>query len=515
MKLVTSEQMRQIDREAIEVRGIPGEELMENAGRGIAEKILGSVNLFPGEWRVAIFCGKGNNGGDGFVVGRYLKDAGHKIEIYYMGPVDKLSHGARLNYDRAVENKINLNEIDSVDKLPENLECDLIVDAVFGTGFEGAPRGLSKDIIEYINRQKALVASVDLPSGLNADNGQYEGAVVQADYTFTLALPKYGQYLSPGRELAGEVHVIPIGIPEEDIAKFDLKNNLITPEFVVENLPSRKPDGHKGDFGKLMILAGSTGLTGAAAMTGESALRCGCGLVKVACPKTVQPVLAAKMTEVMTYPLPDVAKKGALALRGLGEVRKLCDEHDAVVVGPGIGRHHETAELVRRFLEKNDKPAIVDADGLNALSGYVDNLKEIKVPLVLTPHPGEFKRLSGNDLPDDFHERMEVARKFALEFDVVLVLKGSPTVVAGPDGQVYVNPTGNDGMATGGSGDVLSGIIGSLLAQVTPADTAALCGVYIHGLAGDIAAAELTRTAMIAGDMITCLPETFRILNDY
>jgi len=286
MKLVTSELMRQIDREAIKVRGIPGEELMENAGRGIAEKILNSVNLLSAEWRVAIFCGKGNNGGDGFVVGRYLQKAGHKIEIYYMGQDDKLPHDARLNFDRAVENKINLNEIDSVDKLPENLECDVIVDAIFGTGFEGAPRGLSKDIIEYVNRQKALVVSVDLPSGLNADNGQYEGAVVQADYTFTLALPKFGQYLSP-----------------------------VTPEFVVENLPNRKPDGHKGDFGKLMVLAGSIGLTGAAVMTGESALRCGCGLVKVACPRTVQPVLATKMTEEKRRPGSSRAWRSAKIVR--------------------------------------------------------------------------------------------------------------------------------------------------------------------------------------------------------
>jgi hydroxyethylthiazole kinase-like uncharacterized protein yjeF len=512
MKLVTSELMRRIDREAIDKRGISGDILMENAGCGIAEQIPKVVDGFHTERRVAVFCGKGNNGGDGFVIGRHLHKAGHDVAIYFLGPLDELSADARRNFDRAAGTGIKLTEIKGIGDLPQALECDLIIDAVLGTGFSGAPHGPAAEIIDYINNQDTEVVSVDLPSGLNADNGSCEGSVVCADYTFTLALPKYGLYLTPGREMAGVVRVVPIGIQDDVIEQFGLKIELITPDFVTDNLPLRKPDGHKGDFGKLMVLAGSTGLTGAAAMAAESALRSGCGLVKVGCPLSVQPVLATKMTEAMTYPLPDVARKGALALRGLGEMRKLSDEHDAVVVGPGIGRHRETGEVIRRFVAKLDKPCLIDADGLFALSGHTEILKETKARLVLTPHPGEFVCLSASDLPTDFHERIKIAQKFAAEFGVVLVLKGSPTVVAEPNGTAYINQTGNNGMATGGSGDVLSGIIGSFLAQGMTAVDAAVCGVYVHGLAGDIAAEELTPRAMIAGDMIRFLPNVFQIL---
>ncbi|MBN1213442.1 MAG: NAD(P)H-hydrate epimerase, partial [candidate division Zixibacteria bacterium] len=280
MKLVTSAQMRAVDREAIENQGIPGPELMEHAGRGIAEGILENLIENPDETTAVIFCGKGNNGGDGFVIGRYLHQAGVNVVIFYIGSPDKMSPDARLNFDRAGKLGLDLFEVKSIEELPEELDCDIIVDAVFGTGFEGVPRGLTKDLIEYINWQDAHIVAVDMPSGLNADNGQHEGAVVAADYTFTLCLPKYGLYLSPGRELSGTVETVPIGVPDEIIEKFNFKNELITPEYVFETLPERAPDAHKGDFGKLFILAGSTGLTGAASMAGESAARSGAGLVK-------------------------------------------------------------------------------------------------------------------------------------------------------------------------------------------------------------------------------------------
>jgi len=512
MKLVTSAQMRAVDREAIENQGIPGPELMENAGRGTAEGILENLIENPDETTAIIFCGKGNNGGDGFVIGRYLHQVGVNVVIFYIGNPEDMSPDAHLNYDRAGELGLDMFEIKAIEDLPEELDCDIIVDAIFGTGFEGAPRGLTKDLIEYINWQDAHIVAVDVPSGLNADNGQYEGAVVAADYTFTMALPKYGLYLSPGRELSGTVETVPIGVPDEIIEKFDFKNELITPEVVFESMPERAPDAHKGDFGKLFILAGSTGLTGAAAMAGESAARSGAGLVKVGCPKTVQPVLAIKLTEVMTAPLPDVAKKGALALRGLGEIRKYIGEHDALVIGPGIGRHRETFELVRRLLDKLDRPAIIDADGLNALAGHTEIIRESKAPLVLTPHPGEFKNLTGRAVPDNFEEKADLVREIAAEYNCVMVLKGSPTLVADPNGICYFNQTGNCGMASGGSGDVLSGLIGSFLAQGLEPLEAALCGVFLHGLAGDLAAEELTERALIAGDIIDYLSDAFEML---
>jgi len=461
---------------------------------------------------VSIFCGKGNNGGDGFVIGRYLHKAGVAVTIYFVGPIEKLSEDGRLNFDRAAGQGVSLVQINSISDLPDRIESGCVIDAIFGTGFTGSPRGLTAEIIEYLNCQSGCVVAVDVPSGVDADNGRHQGVAVQADYTFTLGLPMYGLYVSPGRELAGAVQTVPIGIPDSVISKFDLKVELITPEMVAGLIPARKPDGHKGDFGKLFVLAGSTGMTGAAAMAAKSALRSGCGLVKVGCPRTVLPLLATLVMEATSHPLPDVAKKGALALRGLGEARVLASEHDAVAVGPGLGQHHETRELVRRFMLKLDKPAVVDADGLNALVGHLEVLKEAEGRTILTPHPGEFKRLAGETVPSDIHERIDVSRKFAHDHNVVLVLKGSPTVVADPSGVCYVNSTGNCGMATGGSGDVLTGAIGSFLAQGRSCLDAALCGVYFHGLAGDLAAEELTERAVIAGDMIDFLPEAFAVL---
>jgi len=515
MKLVTAEQMRMVDKEAIEGRGIPGPELMENAGRGIAEKIRDMILRDPKDKKIAIFCGKGNNGGDGFVIGRYLHQYGAAVTIYFPNPPDKLSSDAALNYNRATELNIDMVGIESIDQLPENIEADFIVDAVFGTGFTGAPRGLLGEMIEYINDSDIFVIAVDCPSGLNVDSGQHEGAVVTAEYSFTLALPKIGMYHSPGRELSGYTEIIPIGIPGDVIESFDIKENLMTPEMIAAMLPARKPDGHKGDFGKLFILAGSTGLTGAAAMAAEASARSGLGLVTVGCPHSLNPILEIKLTEAMTYPLPDVGKRGALAKRGLGEIRKKIAENDAVIIGPGIGRHFETSELIRRLAPSIHKPAIIDADGLNAFEKDRSAFEADHAGLVLTPHPGEFKRLIDGDIPDDLSGKFDLIREYARKYKAVIVYKGSPSVVVDIDGQLYLNPTGNDGMATGGTGDVLSGIIGSLLAQgVSPLESA-VCGSFIHGLAGDLAASEYGQRSLIASDLIEFLPDAFKIIESY
>ncbi|MEA2031049.1 MAG: NAD(P)H-hydrate dehydratase [candidate division Zixibacteria bacterium] len=515
MKLVTSEQMRRIDSETINNYGIPGPKLMENAGSGIARWVADNVIVGIEKAKVTVISGKGNNGGDGLVVGRHLFEMGADVNVLFVGPIDKLSSQTKLNFDRATDIGMNLQEVTSVDDLPEQLECNYLIDAIFGIGFKGAPRGLTGELIDYINNQgNTTVISVDIPSGLNADIGQYEGAVVRADFSFPLALPKCGLFVSPGRELAGVVRVIPIGIPEEVIDKFDLPVELITSPMVSAKIPERKPDGHKGDFGKLFVLAGSTGMTGAASLSASAALRCGCGLVKIGCPRTVLPIIASLVTEATSWPLPDVAKKGALALRGLGEVRKLIEEHDSVAIGPGIGQHHETKELVHRILSNLNRPAVIDADGLNAFAGQADLLRQRpnNTELVITPHPGEFKRLTDTAVPDDIHERIELVIKSAKDLNCVLVLKGSPTVVASPDGFCYLNPTGNNGMASGGSGDVLTGAIGSFLAQGMSAIDAAVCGVYLHGMAGDFAADDLTERAMIAGDIVDFFPGVFSLL---
>jgi NAD(P)H-hydrate epimerase len=514
MKLVTSPLMRAIDRETIDKQGIPGPQLMENAGRGIAEAVLSDHISDPSETAVDIFCGKGNNGGDGFVIGRYLHQAGVRVRLYYLGPPDKLSPDARLNFDRASEAGLALTEIRTIDDIPVESACELVIDAVFGTGFEGSPRGLAAELIEHINLCEAEIIAVDMPSGLNADTGRYEGSVVTADYTYTLALPKVGLYVSPGRELSGTVETIPIGVPDNVFDKFKLDNELITPETISDLLPGRPPDGHKGDFGRLFIIAGSTGMTGAAAMTANAANRSGCGLIKLGCPAGTQPVLATKLTEVMTCPLPDVAKRGVLARRGVGEIRALIAQHDAAVIGPGMGTHRETVDLVHRLLVKLDKPTIIDADGLNNLAGHTESIKDCPAPLVLTPHPGEFRRLIGTAVPENWLEKAALLREVAADLGVTLVLKGSPTLVADTLGTCWFNQTGNSGMATGGSGDVLSGMIGSFLAQGMSPIGAALCGVFVHGLAGDIAADVLTERAMVAGDIIEFLPAAFESLGE-
>lgn len=512
MKLVTADVMRQMDLAAIEKAKIPSLELMENAGRGIAQSITVDLTLELDDVVFTIFCGKGNNGGDGFVVGRYLFLAGFEVAIYHIGSPKEFSNDAKENYDLITELEIPTHEIKSIEELPEILESDFIIDAVFGTGFIGIPKDISFDLIEYINSQPQEIIAIDMPSGLHADDGTYTGAVVDADFTYTLAQPKYGLYVSPGREVSGDVDIIPIGIPNNVIDSFTIHNNLITPAFVSQTLPVRKPNGHKGTFGKLFLLAGSTGMTGAAVLAARSSLRSGCGMAKIGCPKSTLPLIASSIIDATTYPFPDVANKGCFAKRGLGEIKNICAEHDAAVIGPGIGRHFETKELICRLLLSLGKPAVIDADGLNALIGDLQILEDTQAELILTPHPREFKNLTGVDVPDDIHERIEVARKFAIEYQTILVLKGSPTLVAHYDGSVYMNQTGNNGMAVGGSGDVLSGIIGSFLAQGLAPINAALCGVFIHGLAGDIAAYELGEHSMMASDMIDFLPDAFMML---
>jgi ADP-dependent NAD(P)H-hydrate dehydratase / NAD(P)H-hydrate epimerase len=515
MKLVTAEIMRAIDGETINNRGIPGPELMENAGRGIAERIRDQILDDPHGKKIVVFCGKGNNGGDGFVVGRYLSQWGADVKFYYPSPEDKLSADAKLNLDRANELNIEIKPIESVDQLPSSIEADYIIDAIFGTGFAGEPRGLLGEFIEYVNRQDVSIIAVDCPSGLDVDTGRHEGAVVDAEYTYTLAQPKIGMYYSPGRELSGIVEVVPIGVPEDVIVQFDIKENLITPELVQSLLPQRKPDGHKGDFGKLFVLAGSTGLTGAATLSATAAARTGLGLVTVGCPSSLNPILEAKLTEAMTYPLPDVGKKGALAKRGLGEIRKKMADCDALIIGPGIGRHFETRDLIQRLVDKLDKPTLIDADGLNTFEKNRDALLSEHTKFVLTPHPGEFRRLIDEHIPDEMYARFNLIREYASKYNSVIVYKSSPSLIVDSMGQLFLNPTGNNGMATGGTGDVLSGIIGSFLAQGVSPLGSAICGAYIHGLCGDIAAAEYGERSMIAGDLIEFLPEAFRLIESY
>lgn len=519
MKLVTNELMREIDRATIagSVEGAAAVEsldLMERAGAGIAEAIYSDFFAEAEKKRVAIFCGKGNNGGDGLVVARYLAAEGCFVTVYLVGERGELPEDSQTNYDRLSETKVKINLVGDIGDLPDRLATDLIVDALLGSGVSGAPRGLALDLIRYINQQDETVCSIDNPTGLDSDSGKALTETVVAEFTYTLGLPKRGHYLNPGKQYVGTAQVIDIGIPEVVVNSFAIKEHLITPEQVFDLLPARPAEAHKGVFGRLYLLAGSRGMTGAGALAAEAAMRSGIGLATLGCPDTLADVYEIKLNEVMTQALPSVGKRGALALRGLGAALSKLNSSEAAVIGPGLGRHRDTEELVRRLINKAQKPVVIDADALNALEKDASALEETHVACVLTPHPGEFKRLTGVELADDFSENAEAVRTACARFHSVIALKGDVTIVGEPGGDIFVNPLGNSGMATGGSGDVLAGVIGAMLAQGLSALDAALVGVFLHSLAGDLAAAEIGERSLIAGDIVSYLPLAFEVLEE-
>ncbi len=523
MKLVTSSQMRNIDRKTIEGLGIPGLELMERAGRGTA-LVAKEMLRDPQNKVVIIFCGRGNNGGDGFVVGRYLSQWGAQVEFFLTAKRDEVKGDAKTNLDKAVDLDLPIVEILKMEEIPSRIKADLIVDGLFGTGFVGEIKGYMKDIIEMINSSGIPVLSVDIPSGLHADTGEFTGPCVKADRTVSMALPKIGHFFFPGKEMSGKVSVVDIGVPQHVVEEEKISLNLITEEEVKQMIPKRSGDAYKGSCGRVVLIAGSTGMTGAAALASSSSLRTGAGMAILGAPKTLNPIMEIKMTEVMTKPLPDVRKKGALALRGLGEIRELLKWGDCCAIGPGLGQHFETIELVRRLVSKLKMPAVIDADGLNALAKDPSILKECKAPLILTPHIGELSRLNGVPSSEIAKDKIKYASDFAKKYNCVLVFKGAPTIISEPGGQTYVNPTGNAGMATAGSGDVLTGIIVGLLAQMLMLKkgedikkimlNSACAGVFLHGLTGDMAKGEKGEMGMIAGDMMEKIPEALITFTD-
>lgn len=505
MKICTPKQMQEIDRRAIEEKGIPGQTLMENAGRAVFEAILrrfGSVQSKT----VAVVCGKGNNGGDGFVVARYLKENGANVEINLLGRAEEIKGDAAENMMKAGKCRIAIKEISDASQYQIRTDTWLIVDAIFGTGFQGEIRPPYAQIIAKINDSEVPVVAVDCPSGLNGATGELSDPTVRAALTVTFGFPKIGQVLFPGKAVCGILEVADIGFPP-GIAE-DIKTNLVRRLEAIRLLPKRRPDAHKGDYGKLYVLAGSTGYTGAAVLTAMTALRCGTGLVYLGVPESLNPIIEIKSTEVISKPLPDVKKSGRLALRGMGEIRRHIADADAAAIGPGIGTHHETAELIRRIVSEMEKPAVLDADALNIMAQTPEILKKHRGPLVISPHPGEFARLTGKSIAEIAADRFDLATKFAGEYNLVLVLKGAPTITALPSGDIHINYSGNDGMATAGSGDVLTGLIGGFLAQGMTAETAAILANYVHGLAGDIAAADIGGRGLIASDIMAMVPQS-------
>jgi len=500
MKLVTPEQMRRIDREAIERIGIPGVVLMENAAFQVSMKAAEILGQRNGR-RVLVAAGAGNNGGDAFAVARHLLSMGYSVSLYMLCPTESLRGDAAINAN-ILENMgftMELLKPENLDRFAESCrEADLIIDGLFGTGLNRNIEGIALEAVCIINRYSNCTLSIDIPSGVDGLTGRICGGCVRADYTVTFFLPKLGMVQYPAAACLGELTVADIGIP------YALADNLKTCELtdsamVSEILPPRPEDGHKGTFGRVLIIAGSYAMPGAAVLCAQSAYRTGSGLVRLAVPKEIVPILAARVTEAVYAPLE--SRDGHIACTDNTVLQELLDNSDAVLVGPGLSCNEDTCELVRKVIELCRKPLVLDADALNAIAPDTEILSRLKCEAVITPHPAEMARLMGADTAGVQSDRIGAAKSFAEEYGITVVLKGAGTVIAGPDGKISINPTGNSGMATAGSGDVLAGMVVSLLGQDVQPYEAAVAAAYIHGLAGDQAAADKGACSMTASDI--------------
>ena len=513
MKIVTAQEMRNIDKAAAERFGLSGVVLMENAGHAVAEKAIQFLGE-PRNKKVFIVCGGGNNGGDGYVAARWLYNRGARVKIFLAADRNNLRGNAAMHFETASRMGIEcleLTDMRDMEKAKITMGfADLVIDALLGTGFQGEMTELYRDSIELMNASGQKILAVDIPSGVDADTGMVASVAVQAFCTVTFGLPKPGLLLYPGAGFAGEVEIAPIGIPTDLLTGAEIKQTLTTSEIAAGLLPLRQPDAHKGTCGHVLAVAGSRGFSGAAFLAVQGALRSGAGLVTVGVPESILGVMETKTTEAMTLELPETLA-GGLGADAVRVIRDFAARSSVVLVGPGLGRQEETLESVREIIQTVDRPLVLDADALSALVGHLEFLAALEVLAVLTPHPGEMARLTGLSVQQVQSDRIGVARKAAVEWSNIVVLKGARTVVAFPDGGVYVNPTGNPAMAAGGMGDVLAGVIAALIAQGLSSHDAAVLGVYLHGLAGDLAA-EGRQVGMTAMDLAEKLPSAiFRL----
>ena len=516
MHILTGAAMREADRRTIQEIGIPASVLMESAGRAVVWKMMERIDELSSR-SVLVVCGKGGNGGDGLVVLRTLACLGYDARAVVLAPFESLSAEALDNLQAALKLGLTVESAPTVetwgDVLSQVAAADVVVDAVFGTGGTGLaepPRGLYQRVIEDLNSLDTLRIALDVPSGLSSDSGMVPGVAFDADFTIALAAPKVCHFIPPASELCGEVEVVEIGIPPRFLACSEPRLETIEPAALVEAIPRRRRLSHKGTYGHLLILAGSVGKTGAALMAAEAALRTGVGLVTIASAKSAIPMMAPRLPEAMWEPLPET-DSGAVSRMAQSRVLELLRERNALALGPGLGTDDETVALVREIVVASEIPTVVDADGLNALAGKRETIPAGRA-LALTPHPGEAGRLLGSSAQEIEKDRLRAARRLARETKTHVLLKGYRTLVSDPRGNVQVNLTGNAGMATGGTGDVLTGILGALLAQGAAIEEALPLGAHIHGLAGDLAAAAIGQTSLVATDLIGKLPEALRSL---
>jgi len=508
MKITTAAEMRDIDRATTERFGVPSLTLMENAGSAIAQFIL---ERYSDANRVTVVCGKGNNGGDGFVIARKLHRAGHVVEVLLLAEPADLRGDALAMFERLPLRPISVQSPQELkDESTRSLaNCNLIVDAILGTGFQPPVRGFYADAIAAMNRSGKPVVAVDIPSGADSDamTEQSGDGIARADAIVTFTAPRPAHVF--GNLTRGPILVAPIGSPPEAITS-KLSLEVIVPRDFAALLAPRPRDSNKGMYGHVLIVGGSLGKSGAAAMAGMAALRAGCGLSTVATPRSVLASVAAFGAELMTEPLPETSA-GTIAANAGERLDALVKGKSVLGIGPGISRFPATSGLVRILVSKSEIPIVLDADGLNAFEGHVGELNGKGRLLVITPHPGEMARLVGCSIADVQKDRLGVARKFAREHEVIVVLKGYRTLVVQPDGEAWVNTTGNPGMATGGTGDILTGMVAGMIAQnPNQALLAALAAVHLHGLAGDVMREIVGEHAMVATDLVRGLPEAFR-----
>jgi ADP-dependent NAD(P)H-hydrate dehydratase / NAD(P)H-hydrate epimerase len=510
LKVVTAQEMREIDRKTIEGLGIAGHVLMERAGGAVAIKIR---ELF-GKRKVIVLAGSGNNGGDGIVTARELYTLGWNVRVLLLAREERLSPDCAEQY--AIARKIGVPVAFSEGVTATDLHSAIVVDALLGTGLHKDVEGSMADTIRFLNGFHSPVVSVDIPSGISSDTGHVMGTAVRADYTVTFGLPKRGHLLYPGAEYTGRLFIENIGFPASLLDSDDLRVELPERLFISSLVPERKRYSHKGSYGHVLIIAGSRGKTGAAFMAAQSCLRAGAGLVTMGVPESLLDVFQSRVTEEMTLPLPDRGD-GNLSYRAAEVISGFLSERaDVLCIGPGIGVSGETERLLEELVRHSKRPMVIDADGLNSIRDP-SAMRDSKAPLILTPHPGEMARLlkggTGQEVMKKVEgDRISVALDFSAGTGSCLVLKGVPTIIAGPEGRAFVNPTGNPGMATGGAGDVLTGMIASFLGQGLRPFHAAVLGVYMHGLAGDMAAGNKGEHSLIASDIIDALPDAFKEL---
>lgn len=508
MKVATAQQMREIDRAAMD-RGVAGIVLMENAGCAVVEAVLDLLADAPGDPTIVIVAGKGNNGGDGLVVARHLHNRGYDVQVCLLCRGDELSGDAATNYSAARSYGVPIAEQCSLRELGEALAAaDLVVDAILGTGISGEVRGMAAEAIRAINDCSAPVVAVDIASGVDADTGAICGLAVRADVTVTFGLPKVGNVIYPGAAYCGELRIADISLPTDCLTDPAIRTNLILEDVAAASLPPRREDMHKGDAGRVLIIAGSRGYTGAAALAASGALRAGAGLVYLAVPESCNAVLEAKCTEAISLPMPD-NDAGCLTPAAAKPILDFASTVDAVLIGPGLSRHPDTAALVPAVVSGTDQPVVVDADALNCLSDTGTQPLHHTSPTVITPHPGELSRLTGQSIADIQSDRLSAARSAAEQFGAVTVLKGAGTVVALPDGEAWINTTGHDALASGGSGDVLAGMIAAFIAGGSSPEDACIAAVYYHGRAGEAAAKRSSRRSVIASDLLSAIGRVF------